>query len=420
MLLRSLSTKAPAYLMISCEYQNQKLKQLKKKAKAEVAFLTAQPSYPNVTQLTKLLVTSLKPELSHLLSSHDFGSHLQTELKELLSKFTELIREVKELKRQVHELEIELPRDLKEILNKLETFTSTITSLTSQVIKYASKKTRDTGVPSPGQAGSHPAEWEKNTQQVTISQLFQKKAAKDAKRTDLNKPMPTTTPQTTSVIPPIITTTTTQWQPLFLLNPPKSSYKPEGKLIKKDKGKKAMSSKDTEEEKSKSDSDDDTFNLTGSMVESSKKKKLKKFDFVTEQGEHVHFTEEQIKELKGIKESIKADMAKQEVEVRKEEWIDLFGVDVVTKYYKAKLQFHKYCVKMLNRRAQSRITNCDVLTRKGPRTLKVYREDGTNEIIPNFKANDVYLGEWREVVKACPNRKGAGWSTIYEKIKTRM
>ncbi|GKA47416.1 hypothetical protein Tco_0740299, partial [Tanacetum coccineum] len=91
-----------------------------------------------------------------------------------------------------------------------------------------------------------------------------------------------------------------------------------------------------------------------------------------------------------------------------------------TKYYKAKLQYHKYCVKMLNRRAQSRITNCDVLTRKGPRTLKVYREDGTNEIIPNFKANDVYLGEWREVVKACPNRKGAGWSTIYEKIQTRM
>ncbi|GKD93699.1 hypothetical protein Tco_1373536, partial [Tanacetum coccineum] len=51
---------------------------------------------------------------------------------------------------------------------------------------------------------------------------------------------------------------------------------------------------------------------------------------------------------------------------------------------------------MLNRRAASRITNYDVLTRKGQITLKVYREDGTSEIIPNFKASDLHLGEWRE------------------------
>ncbi|GKF35394.1 hypothetical protein Tco_0108594, partial [Tanacetum coccineum] len=59
-------------------------------------------------------------------------------------------------------------------------------------------------------------------------------------------------------------------------------------------------------------------------------------------------------------------------------------------------------------RAKSRITNCDVLTRKGPITLKVYREDGTSEIIHDFKASDLHLGEWREVVKACPNRMGKG------------
>ncbi|GJZ13140.1 hypothetical protein Tco_0548370 [Tanacetum coccineum] len=62
---------------------------------------------------------------------------------------------------------------------------------------------------------------------------------------------------------------------------------------------------------------------------------------------------------------------------------------------------------MLNRRAQSRITNCDLLTRKGPITLKVYREDGTDEVIPNIKASDLHLGEWRKVVKACLNRLGA-------------
>ena len=75
---------------------------------------------------------------------------------------------------------------------------------------------------------------------------------------------------------------------------------------------------------------------------------------------------------------------------------------------------------MLNRRAKSRITNCDVLTKKGPITLKVYREDGTSEVIPNFKSSDLHLSEWREVVKAYPNRKGKGWKTIYGQIGSRM
>ncbi|GKD77343.1 hypothetical protein Tco_1339964 [Tanacetum coccineum] len=90
-----------------------------------------------------------------------------------------------------------------------------------------------------------------------------------------------------------------------------------------------MSSKDVEEEGAESDFGDDTINLTGSMVESSKKKKMKKFDFVTKDGNHVHFTKEQIKDQKRIEESVKADAAKQEVEARKEECINLLGVDVV-------------------------------------------------------------------------------------------
>nr|GFB63962.1 hypothetical protein [Tanacetum cinerariifolium] len=47
---------------------------------------------------------------------------------------------------------------------------------------------------------------------------------------------------------------------------------------------------------------------------------------------------------------------------------------------------------MLNSRAKQRITNCDVLTRKGLITFKVYREDGTYEVIPNFKVSDLHLG----------------------------
>ncbi|GKC81623.1 hypothetical protein Tco_1137340 [Tanacetum coccineum] len=76
-----------------------------------------------------------KAELLPLKLNPPFPISLLIELKDLLSKFNELIEEVKGLKKQVHELEIELLGDLKEIPTKLEDFTKTITSLTSQVTK---------------------------------------------------------------------------------------------------------------------------------------------------------------------------------------------------------------------------------------------------------------------------------------------
>ncbi|GJV74662.1 hypothetical protein Tco_1506246 [Tanacetum coccineum] len=168
----------------------------------------------------------------------------------------------------------------------------------------------------------------------------------------------------------------------------KGSSQPEGEHIKKDKGKKAMPSKDAEQVSTESDSDDETTHVPGSMAESSKKNELKKFEFVTESGEHVHLTEEHISAQKKIEEEAKAEPAKREGEMRKEELIDLLGPEVVNK--------------------------------KGPITLKVYREDDTREIIPEFKANDLHLGEWREVVTAFPNKKGKGWTSIYKQIQERM
>ncbi|GJS65010.1 hypothetical protein Tco_0679574 [Tanacetum coccineum] len=85
-----------------------------------------------------LLVNHLKFAFSKLLASHNFVSCLPTELKELPSKFIELSGEIKELKHHVKDMEIELPVYLKEILTKLETFTSTISSLSSQVAKVKS------------------------------------------------------------------------------------------------------------------------------------------------------------------------------------------------------------------------------------------------------------------------------------------
>nr|GEY65192.1 hypothetical protein [Tanacetum cinerariifolium] len=118
-----------------------------------------------------------------------------------------------------------------------------------------------------------------------------------------------------------------------------------------------MSSKDAKDEGSDSESDDD--NLIGSRVKSSKHKKLKKFNYVIEKGEHIHLTKEQINDQKRLKEIAKAKMVKIQEDVTKEEWINLLGLNVVTK--------------------------------KGPITLKVYKEDGTDEVIPNFKASDVHL-----------------------------
>nr|GEU32112.1 hypothetical protein [Tanacetum cinerariifolium] len=138
--------------------------------------------------------------------------------------------------------------------------------------------------------------------------------------------------------------------------------------IKKDNDKKAMSSKDAKEVSTKSDSDDETIHVLSSMVKYSKKKELKKFYLFTESGEHVHLTEEHISAHKKIEEEAKAEMP-------------------------------------------------DI---KGLITLKVYREDDTSKIILEFKASDLHLDEWREVVTACPNKKGKGWTSIYKQIQERM
>ncbi|GJY25304.1 hypothetical protein Tco_0400030 [Tanacetum coccineum] len=118
--------------------QKENLEQQKAKAEEEVASLKARPSYPDINQLTKLL-----------------------------------------LKQHVRDMEIKLPEDLKEIPTKQETFTSTISSLTSQVTelkniqwelptKFATMMENASGantkdVPSAGQATASPAEEEKNT-----------------------------------------------------------------------------------------------------------------------------------------------------------------------------------------------------------------------------------------------------------------
>nr|GEU61527.1 hypothetical protein [Tanacetum cinerariifolium] len=92
----------------------------------------------------------------------------------------------------------------------------------------------------------------------------------------------------------------------------------------------------------------------------------------------------------------------------KDELVDLLGTNVVTRYYNKKLLFDKYYEKMLKRKKSHNITNYEVLTKKGPITLKIYREDGSKEVILNLKVSDLHLAEWREVIQACPDKSEKG------------
>ncbi|GJR70172.1 hypothetical protein Tco_0016237 [Tanacetum coccineum] len=86
------------------------------------------------------------------------------ELKELLLNIMRLSERIR-AKKHVRDMEIELPGDLKEIPTKLETFTSTISSLSSQVCHNGENASGATSmnVPSAGKATDSLAEGEKNT-----------------------------------------------------------------------------------------------------------------------------------------------------------------------------------------------------------------------------------------------------------------
>nr|GEZ11399.1 hypothetical protein [Tanacetum cinerariifolium] len=76
----------------------------------------------------------------------------------------------------------------------------------------------------------------------------------------------------------------------------------------------------------------------------------------------------------------------------KDELVDLLGTNVVAQYYSKKLLFDKYYDKMLKRKKNPKITNCKVLTKKGPITLKIYREDSGTETEGLLVRASVQLG----------------------------
>ncbi|GJS10977.1 hypothetical protein Tco_0367773 [Tanacetum coccineum] len=130
-----------------------------------------------MAQLTKLLVTSLKPKLSNLLASRDFTSCFPTKLKKFPINIIRLSGEIKELKKHVRDMEIELPGDIKEISTKLQvslvkenlktldSFPSLLHKVTDTLNRFAimvenASEVTSMNVPSAGQATASPAEGE--------------------------------------------------------------------------------------------------------------------------------------------------------------------------------------------------------------------------------------------------------------------
>ncbi|GJY26209.1 hypothetical protein Tco_0400935 [Tanacetum coccineum] len=132
---------------------------------------------------------------------HYFSNSLPTKLKDLPSKFNELTEEtVTNLTSQVAELKTlqwELPAEFISLsvqvasvqakLKTMDALPGLLLNVTkalnkfAQVFDSASSKAGEQGVPSPGQADTMPAEGEKNINQATISQLFQRRSEKNAK-----------------------------------------------------------------------------------------------------------------------------------------------------------------------------------------------------------------------------------------------
>ncbi|GJU13854.1 hypothetical protein Tco_1136250 [Tanacetum coccineum] len=344
--------------------QKCKLEKAHVAAQAKATLSKAQPAFLNVKQLTKLLVTSLKPELLKLLTDHNFSSSIPTELKELPSKINDIDGVVGEIKKYVEELEVEVPVLTSKVvaLEKIKLdLPARLLALPKQIssinVQLSKLKVLD----------ALPSLLNKVIEALdrfatAIESASQKAGEINIQRMDMKKMLPK---KTLSFLLQALLKTT--------LETKGSSQR----LRVRKKKQKTLSHEEVTEEESRSDSDDE------------------------------------------IKLSV--DVAKSKIKKGMQNLIDLVGLKVVEKMYRVKVKYNKYYLKMLNQRALGKIINYDVLSRgKGPIPLKVYRDDGSDEIIQNFKASNLHLGEWKEVMDASPIRTGAGWTTINAQMRKRL
>ncbi|GJY48550.1 hypothetical protein Tco_0438506 [Tanacetum coccineum] len=178
---RSIQLQELTNQVLILQSQKHKLEHEKNKAKTKVALLTAQPSFRNVEQLNELLVKSLHTEFSKTLFAHDFSSSLPTELKELPTKrferdspkledFTKTVISLTSQVAELKTLQWELPAKFLSVLTQIETVQAKLKTLDAlpsflnkvtkalnqfaQNIASTSKRTEDASVPSASQAST--------------------------------------------------------------------------------------------------------------------------------------------------------------------------------------------------------------------------------------------------------------------------
>nr|GEU92496.1 hypothetical protein [Tanacetum cinerariifolium] len=124
--------------------QKDKLEEEKQSTEAEATMLKAQPSYPKIQQLTKLLVNSLKPKFDKLIKGQDFSTYLLVELKELPTKFEDVTNSFGDLKEAVKKTELGVPNELTSSPERLAYFNKSISALTTRFPNLEEKlKVRD-------------------------------------------------------------------------------------------------------------------------------------------------------------------------------------------------------------------------------------------------------------------------------------
>ncbi|GKC86012.1 hypothetical protein Tco_1141729, partial [Tanacetum coccineum] len=151
--------------------QKDKLEQQKAKARAEVASLKARPSYPDINQLTKLLgmeielpgnfkylPTKLETFTSTISSITSQVAKPKTLQWELPAEFLALPSQISLVQVKLHTLDT-LPSLLNKVANTLTRFAS--------IMENASPKAKSKGVPSAGQATASPAKGETNINPAT-------------------------------------------------------------------------------------------------------------------------------------------------------------------------------------------------------------------------------------------------------------
>ncbi|GJW59751.1 hypothetical protein Tco_0109086, partial [Tanacetum coccineum] len=195
-----------------------------------------------------------------------------------------------------------------------------------------------------------------------------------------------------------------------------------GQSKRADKENKALSHEEmSSEEKQETDSDSDNDTRPSSaMVESSKSQLVKKFSFNTKLGKNVKLAKEETKNEKPEEERLKLEAIEMERNKGKQLLLKIIGQQAMEDYYKNKIVYDKYYLMLLNIKAQAKINNIDILTRKGPIVMKIYRDDGTSETIREFRISDLHLTEWKEVLDKYGKRNGKSWAKVYQQMKTKI